>query len=216
MGFSVQDGLFPGWSVSRSSLSWRGLCLGGSLSRRRSLSGGPLPLGFLSRAVSVQKVCRLDRNPCTVKNRQYASRWKAFLFDLLFLDYHQLCNQFKNCFLVEFHCRLEVSLKMLPNIFLSIYFTEYDLLQTRVKSALERGYKDFLKHDWLEEGLSFSLMKYYTDLSWAKMVNKPMVKERVPMEGMDEILKVPGAGVVCVKILIEGEYLICLYVTYIS
>ena len=103
-----------------------------------------------------------------------------------------------------------------PNIFLLTYFTEYDLLQTRVKSALELGYKDFLKHDWLKGGLSFSVMEYYTDLSWAKMVNKPMVRERVPMEGMDDILKVPEAGVVCVKILIEGEYLICLYVTYIS
>ena len=30
------------------------------------------------------------------------------------------------------------------------------------------------------------------------------------MEGMDEILKVPGAGVVCFKILIEGECLISL------
>ena len=85
-----------------------------------------------------------------------------------------------------------------------------------MKEALERGYKDFLKHDWLEEGLSFSLMKYYTDLSWAKMVNKPMEKERKPMDGMDEILKVPEAGVVCVKILIEGDYLIFLYVSYIS
>ena len=99
---------------------------------------------------------------------------------------------------------------------MSIYLTEYAHLQTRVKETLERGYKDFLKHDWLEEGLSFSLMKYYTDLSWAKMVNKPMEKERKPMDGMDEILKVPEAGVVCVKILIEGDYLIFLYVSYIS
>ena len=103
-----------------------------------------------------------------------------------------------------------------PNIFLSTYFTDYELLQTRVKSALERGYKDFLKHDWLEEGLCFSLMENYTDLSWAKMVNKPMVREKEPMEGMDDILKVPRAGVVCVKILIEGEYMICLHVNYIS
>ena len=157
-----------------------------------------------------------------VNNRQYTSHWKAFLFDILFLDYRQLSKQFKNSFLVEFYCWLDVSLEMFtssvpkPNIILSTYFTEYDLLQTRVKRALERGYKDFLKHDWLEEGLCFSLMENYTDLSWAKMVNKPMAKERVPMEGMDDILKVPGAGVVCVKILIEGEYLICLYVTYIS
>ena len=100
--------------------------------------------------------------------------------------------------------------------FMSIYLTEYAHLQTRVKEALERGYKDFLKHDWLEEGLSFSLMKYYTDLSWAKMVNKPMEKERKQMDGMDEILKVPEAGVVCVKILIEGDYLIFLYASYIS
>ena len=59
-------------------------------------------------------------------------------------------------------------------------------------------------------------MKYYTDLSWAKMVNKPMERKREPIKHMDDILKIPGAGAVCVKILIEGEYLICLYVTYIS
>ena len=103
---------------------------------------------------------------------------------------------------------------LLECILVLTYFAEYDLLQTRIKSAIERGYKDFLKHDWLEEGLSFSLMKYYTDLSWAKIVNKPKVREREPMEDMDEILKVPGAGVVCVKILIKGECLISL--DYIS
>ena len=104
----------------------------------------------------------------------------TFLFDILFLDYCQLSKQCKNSFWVEFDWWLEVSLKMftslIPNIFLSTNFTEYDLLQTRVKSALERGYKDFLKHDWLEEGLCFSLMENYTDLIWAKMVNKPMAK----------------------------------------
>ena len=108
---------------------------------------------------------------------------------------------------IVFGLSLTVALKFtgsVPNIFLLTYFTDYELLQTRVKSALERGYKDFLKHDWLEEGLNFSLMKYYTDLSWAKMVNKPMERMREPIKHMDEILKVPGAGVVCVKILIEG------------
>ena len=64
--------------------------------------------------------------------------------------------------------------------------------------------KECLKHDWLEEGLSFSLMEYYTDLSWAKMVNKPMERKREPINHMDDILKVPRAGLVCVKILIEG------------
>ena len=88
-----------------------------------------------------------------------------------------------------------------------MFFTEYELLQSRVKRVLDTRYKDFLKHDWLEEGLSFSLMEYYTDLSWAKMVNTPMERYREPIKHMDEILKVPGAGVVCVKILIEGEYL---------
>ena len=78
-----------------------------------------------------------------------------------------------------------------------------------MKSALEGRYKDFLKHDWLEDGLTFSLMENYTDLSWAKMVNKPMERDTEPIKHMDDILNVPGAGVVCVKILIEGEYVIC-------
>ena len=88
---------------------------------------------------------------------------------------------------------------------------EYELLQTRVKSALDRGYKDFLKHDWLEDGLSFSLMENYTDLSWAKMVNKPMERRREPIKHMDDILKVEGAGVKCVKIIVEGAHLIYLH-----
>ena len=85
--------------------------------------------------------------------------------------------------------------------------TEYACLQTRVKNALERRYKDFLKHDWLEDGLSFSLMENYTDLSWAKMVNKPMERKREPVMHMDDILQADRGGKKCQKILIEGVYL---------
>ena len=87
-----------------------------------------------------------------------------------------------------------------------IIIAEYKDLQDRVKDSLEKGLKDYLKHDWLEDGLNFNLMKYYIDLSWTRMVNAPMGRGREPMEGMDEILKVPGAGRKCVKILVEGVY----------
>ena len=38
------------------------------------------------------------------------------------------------------------------------------------------------------------------------MVNAPMGREKTPMNGMDEILEVPGAGRKCVRILVEGVY----------
>ena len=79
-------------------------------------------------------------------------------------------------------------------------------LQTRIKDSLDSTYKDFLKHDWLEEGLNFTLMKYYTNLSWEKMVNVPMERKKIPMESIDDILKVPGAGEKCIKILVEGQF----------
>ena len=58
-------------------------------------------------------------------------------------------------------------------------------------------------------------MENYTDLSWAKMVNTVMERKREPINHMDDILKVPGAGVVCVKILIEGEYVISLHINFL-
>ena len=79
-------------------------------------------------------------------------------------------------------------------------------LQDRLKDSLERSLKDCLTHDWLEEGLNFSLMKNYTDLSWTQLVNEPMERKKVPMNGLDEILKIPGAGEKCRKILVEGMW----------
>ena len=75
-----------------------------------------------------------------------------------------------------------------------------------MKNSLERSLKDFLKHDWVEQGLKFFLMEYYTDLSWARMVDQPMGRKKKPMKGMDEILKVPVAGKKCIKILVVGKY----------
>ena len=85
------------------------------------------------------------------------------------------------------------------------YFIDYTDLQTRVKDSLETRFQDFLKHDWLEDGHTFPLMEYYTDLVWTRMVKEAMGMEGEPMKGLDEILKIPGAGVKCRKILIEGE-----------
>ena len=65
--------------------------------------------------------------------------------------------------------------------------------------------KDCLKHDWLEEGVNFPLMKYYTDLVWVKEVKETMGREKKPMKGMDEIIQVPGAGTKGLNVLVEGE-----------
>ena len=100
-------------------------------------------------------------------------------------------------------------------IFSSLIFTE-NRLQTRVKNALDLRFKNCLKHDWLEDGHTFPLMQYYTDLVWTRMVKEAMGKKGKTMKGIDEILKVPGAGEKCCKILVEGEYVICLHVNYIS
>ena len=60
-------------SVHGGSLSRRGLCSGGSLSRERGVSvqreGDLSPGGGLS-----------ERPPCTVKSGRYASYWNAFFF----------------------------------------------------------------------------------------------------------------------------------------
>ena len=90
--------------------------------------------------------------------------------------------------------------------FSTLTISEISDLQIRTKHALEIKFKDFLKHDWLEEGLNFSLMKYYTDLVWKRRVKEAMDTEEKSMEGLDELLYVEGAGNVCVKILVEGEY----------
>ena len=65
--------------------------------------------------------------------------------------------------------------------------------------------KDCLKHDWLEEGINFPLMKYYTDLTRTRMVKEVMGKEKKTMKGMDEILEVPGAGKKGLNVLVEGK-----------
>ena len=49
-------------------------------------------------------------------------------------------------------------------------------------------------------------MLYYTDLVWTRMVKEAMGKKGETMKGMDEILKILGAGKKCRKILVEGEY----------
>ena len=77
-------------------------------------------------------------------------------------------------------------------------------MQSRLKDSLERNFEDFLKHDWLEEGLDFPLMQYYTDLVWTRMVKEAMGRQPKSMKGMDEILKIPGAGEKCIKILVVG------------
>ena len=77
-------------------------------------------------------------------------------------------------------------------------------MQSKLKDFLERSFKDCLKHDWLEDVSNFPLMQYYTDLVWTHMVKEAMGKKGEPMKGMDEILKVPGAGIKCIKILVQG------------
>ena len=74
-----------------------------------------------------------------------------------------------------------------------------------MKESLRRNLKDCLKHDWLEEGIHFPLMKYYTDLTWTRMIKEVMGKERKTMKGMHEILEVQGAGEKGLNILVEGE-----------
>ena len=54
-------------------------------------------------------------------------------------------------------------------------------------------------------------MEYYTDLSWAKMVNKPMERKREPVMHMDDILHADRGGKMCQKFLIEGVYLFYLF-----
>ena len=78
-------------------------------------------------------------------------------------------------------------------------------LQIRVKDFLDINFKDSPKHDWLEDGHTFPLMQYYTDLVWTRMVQEAMGKKGKTMKGMDEILKIPGAGIKCIRILVEGR-----------
>ena len=84
--------------------------------------------------------------------------------------------------------------------------------QARIKKSLQDRFKDCLKHDWLDEGHTFPLMKYYTQLVWKRRVKEAMGTENKIMKGMEELLCVEGAGKVCVKILVEGE---CYYITTI-
>ena len=89
-----------------------------------------------------------------------------------------------------------------PNIYI---FVEVEDFTGRLKESLRRNLKDCLKHDWLEEGLTFPLMKYYTDLVWVRIVKEAMGRQRKSMKGMDEILEVPGAGEKGLNVLVEGE-----------
>ena len=56
------------------------------------------------------------------------------------------------------------------------YVVVYEDLQNRVKDSLDRVLRDCLKHDWLEDGINFSPIKYNTDMTWNRMVNEPMGK----------------------------------------
>ena len=88
----------------------------------------------------------------------------------------------------------------------SNFVLEFLELQNRTKASLDNSLRDFLKHDWLEDGHTFPLMKYYTDLVWKRTVKEAMGKKEKSMKGMDELLKVPGAGTKCIKILVEGRF----------
>ena len=43
------------------------------------------------------------------------------------------------------------------------------------------------------------------------MVKRAMRRPQKPMKGMDEILKIPGAGKKCIKILVVGKYDVTIY-----
>ena len=49
-------------------------------------------------------------------------------------------------------------------------------------------------------------MKYYTDLTWVRMVKEAMGRKKKTMKGMNELLMVPGAGEMGMNIVVEGEY----------
>ena len=72
-GVSVQ-----GVSIQKGVSVHRGLCPAGSLSGRY-LSRGSLSRGSLCRGFSVRET-PIQRPPCTVMSRWYASYWNAFLF----------------------------------------------------------------------------------------------------------------------------------------
>ena len=52
-------------------------------------------------------------------------------------------------------------------------------------------------------------MENYTDLSWAEIVKDPMGWGEKSLKGMDEILKVPGAGERGLSVLIQGKCFAC-------
>ena len=87
----------------------------------------------------------------------------------------------------------------------SLFILEFEELQNRVKHFLERTLKDCLKHDWLEDGHTYPLMEYYTDLVWKRMVKEALAWKQKPMKGMDEMLEIPGAGIKGLNILIQGD-----------
>ena len=91
--------------------------------------------------------------------------------------------------------------------FIKCLFVEVEDFTWRLKESLRRNLKDCLKHDWLEEGINFPLMKYYTDLVWVRIVTEAMGRERKPMKGIHEILELQGAGEKGLNILVEGKQL---------
>ena len=95
-----------------------------------------------------------------------------------------------------------------------MYIVKYSELQNRVKDYLESSLRDCLKHDWLEDGHTFPLMEYYTDLVWTRMVKEAMGWGEKSMKGMGEILKVPGAGRRGLNVLIQGKCITCIRSMY--
>ena len=66
-----------------------------------------------------------------------------------------------------------------------------------------------MKHDWLEDGHTFPLMQYYTDLVWTRMVKKVMGWGEENLKSMDEILRIEVPRTKGLNILIQGKYFAC-------
>ena len=118
--------------------------------------------------------------------KNYVQKWSLLIIPELLIKC-ELCVLFRLIFLI---------LRII---------SEFADLQNRVKNYLESSLRDCLKHDWLEDGHTFPLMQYYTDLVWTRMVKEAMGWKGKTMKGLEEILEVPGAGERCLKILVVGE-----------
>ena len=118
--------------------------------------------------------------------KNYVQKWSLLIIPELLIKC-ELCVLFRLIFL-----KLRI-------------ISEFADLQNRVKNYLESSLRDCLKHDWLEDGHTFPLIQYYTDLVWTRMVKEAMGWKGKTMKGLEEILEVPGAGEKCLKILVVGK-----------